>query len=93
MTGCGKPCVYSQYRFVGDMIATSTVSDKFIFSMWSVSEDTEVQTEVLVYPLTSLVAEFGGTLGLFLGVSFMTAWHGLRLAFLSIRKFLTAPWL
>ena len=42
MTGCGKPCVYNQYRFVGDMMPTSTVSDKFIFAMWTVSEGTEV---------------------------------------------------
>ena len=32
--------------------------------------------EQLVYPWTSLVAEFGGCLGLFLGFSFMTLWDG-----------------
>ena len=41
VTGCGKPCVYNQYRFVGDMMPTGTVSEKFIFGMWTVSEDTE----------------------------------------------------
>ena len=30
----------------------------------------------LVYPLASLVADFGGTLGLFLGFSFMMLWDG-----------------
>ena len=34
--------------------------------------------KVLVYPWTSLVAEFGGTLGLFLGLSAMTLWDGLE---------------
>ena len=40
---------------------------------------TLVETEELIYPWTSLVAEFGGALGLFLGVSFMTIWDGIHL--------------
>ena len=34
----------------------------------------QVETEELIYPWQSLVAEFGGALGLFLGFSFMTVW-------------------
>ena len=30
--------------------------------------------EAYVYPWTSLVAEFGGTLGLFVGFSFLMVW-------------------
>ena len=33
-----------------------------------------VETEALVYTVESLVAEFGGTLGLFVGFSFLTLW-------------------
>ena len=36
-----------------------------------VSADIRKETEVLTYPVKSLVAEIGGTLGLFLGFSFM----------------------
>ena len=58
-------------------------------SVWAVSPETRVETEELIYPWTSLVteiltllmsplhsqvAEFGGTLSLFLGFSFMTIW-------------------
>ena len=39
---------------------------------------TMMEKEQLIYPLTSLVAEFGGTLGLFLGFSFMTVWDGMQ---------------
>ena len=53
---------------------TAFKSDHFTFSLWSVSVDTYSEKEQLIYPLTSLVAEFGGTLGLFLGFSFMVVW-------------------
>ena len=33
----------------------------------------------VIYPWTSLVAEFGGALGLFLGISFMSLWEGIYL--------------
>jgi hypothetical protein len=46
--------------------------------MYASSNDTRVETEQLIYPLSSLVAEFGGTLGLFLGFSFMALWDGLK---------------
>ena len=36
--------------------------------------DSKIETEELIYPWQSLVAEFGGALGLFLGFSFMTVW-------------------
>ena len=39
-----------------------------------------VETEALVYTVESLVAEFGGTLGLFLGFSFMTLWDVVEFA-------------
>ena len=50
----------------------------FLFSLWAVSNSTLLESEQLIYPLTSLVAEFGGLLGLFFGFSFMTIWDGLN---------------
>ena len=35
---------------------------------------TVYSTEELIYPASSLVAEFGGTLSLFLGFSFISLW-------------------
>ena len=45
---------------------------KDVCSTWSL-----VLSQALIYNLESLVAEFGGSLGLFLGFSFMTLWDGL----------------
>jgi hypothetical protein len=76
LTGCMKPCFYKQYSFIGEKTSTSFKSDFFTVSFYAVSNDTKVERELLVYPVTSLVAEFGGTLGLFLGFSFMALWDG-----------------
>jgi hypothetical protein len=74
LTGCKKPCYYKRYRVIGEKRTTGFKSDFFTVSFWAVSEDTTVEKEMLVYPLASLVAEFGGTLGIFLGFSFMALW-------------------
>ena len=42
--------------------------------VWNTSPYLLIEQEKLVYSLESLVAEFGGTLGLFLGFSFMNLW-------------------
>ena len=50
----------------------------FGFVLWNMSPFVLVETESLLYSIESLVAEFGGTLGLFLGFSFMALWDGLE---------------
>ena len=78
LTGCRKPCYRRKYTFIGKEIPTSFEHDDFILSLWAVSNETLVETEELIYPWTSLVAEFAGTLSIFLGSSFMTLWDGLQ---------------
>ena len=75
LTGCIKPCSYKRYSFLGEKQVSSFVSEDFYFALMPMSNDTFVETEVLVYPWTSLVAEFGGTLGLFLGISALDIWN------------------
>jgi hypothetical protein len=78
LTGCRKPCKYKKYSIIGEKTPTSfESSDSFTVSLWAVSNDTTVEKEVLIYSLASLMAGFGGTLGLFLGFSFMALWDGL----------------
>ena len=77
MTGCGKPCNYLEYKFHGAGIPSSFNSgDHFVFSLLAQTRYTSVEKEELLYPQSTLVAEVGGSLGLFLGFSFITIWDG-----------------
>ena len=77
ITGCRKPCKYKRYSFLGDPFPSAFESEHPFFALWAVSNKTKVETEELVYPSSSLVAELGGTLGLFLGFSFISLWDKL----------------
>ena len=48
--------------------------------VWNTSPYMLIESEKLVYTVESLVAEFGGTLGLFLGFSFMNLWDVVEIA-------------
>ena len=52
---------------------------KFGIMLQNLAPYMTVETEEFIFPLTSLVAEVGGTLGLFLGFSFMWFWDGVEL--------------
>ena len=76
--GCKKPCNYQEYKIVGDKAPTEMNKKGFLtFSLLVVDNNIYVETEALLYPGTSLVAEIGGTLGLFIGFSFMILWDGI----------------
>ena len=77
LTGCLEPCQYRKYHFVKGKERVGLKLEHFAFSLWAVSKKTTIKTEQLIYPITSLVADFGGTLGLFLGFSFITLWDSL----------------
>ena len=63
---------------MGEKHSSSFVSENLYIALLAVSNDTFVETEVLVYTWISLVAEFGGTLGLCLGFSALTLWDGME---------------
>ena len=79
VTGCLKPCHFKKYIFLGDPSPSSFKSEHYVFSLWAVSSKTKVEKEELIYPMSTLVAEFGGTLGLFLGFSFISVWDNFDL--------------
>jgi hypothetical protein len=45
--------------------------------VWMITTDITVKTDQLIISPASLVANIGGTLSLFLGISFMTLWDGI----------------
>ena len=74
-----------QYKFHGGAIPSAfKCDDNFVFSLLAQTRYTSVEKEELLYPSSTMVAEVGGTLGLFLGVSFMTIWDGA----ISIKEYL-----
>ena len=75
-TGCGKPCNYLEYKFLKERIPSGfdPSGDYFVFTIVAQTRYTTVEKEELLYPSSTMVAEVGGILGLFLGVSFMTIW-------------------
>ena len=75
-TGCKKPCQYKEYKFVESSPKITPRPSVVMF--WAASRKTQIEEEVLLYPFTSLVAELGGYLGLFLGFSFLAIWHEIR---------------
>ena len=79
-TGCPKPCRYREYVVVeGPIEAEESAYSYFAFDLWMVSTNITVLTETLVYPWTSLMAEFGGTFSLFFDLSLMTLWDGMEM--------------
>ena len=49
-------------------------------SVWNTSPYLPIKQEKLVYTVETLVAEFGGTLGLFLCFSFLNLWDVVEIA-------------
>ena len=76
MTGCLKPCKYTEYSIGIQLYEESEDVTNVIISADPIIS---VKKEILVYPFTSLVAEVGGALGLFLGFSFLMLWDVLEI--------------
>jgi len=82
MTHCRKPCHFKQYTFFKDKITSfDDVEANHIWIGFTPAYlGIKVEREIQAYPWTSLVADFGGTFSLFLGISFMTLWDGIAIA-------------
>ena len=89
-TGCNIPCSFKQYKLVSgesrNFDLKALPKDYLAVGFLAVSERTQVEEEILLYPFTSLLAEFGGSLGLFCGFSFVTIWNSLKGTTAWIRK-------
>ena len=79
--GCMKPCSYKEFKFVNSNPEEVPSSPGMVI-FWPASKNTKIEEEVLLYPFTSFLAEFGGALGLFLGFSFLTIWQEIKSCFM-----------
>ena len=79
MSKCLKPCNYMVYQQVDQYKVTEHFGNyDFHVALLPATVDVTVVKEVLLHPFTSLVADFGGTLGLFIGFSFMSPWSAIE---------------
>ena len=82
-TGCLLPCTYDEYR----VLATGLRDfNKYGVVLTYGSLGTTVLTEYYIYPFESLVSDFGGSLGLFVGFSFVMLWDVLQLGVIHILR-------
>ena len=71
LTGCRLPCTYTHYSLLD--FSTIIIGNDSDFVIHYALTDLITEEEVLLFPFDSLVSEFGGALGLFLGFSFLGA--------------------
>ena len=76
LTGCLAPCSYFHAKKYGDPVLTPSKYTTFYFFTLA-STRIKVFTEHRFPDFPSLVADIGGTLGLFLGFSFLMVWDSL----------------
>ena len=88
-TGCLKPCKFKEYLSsgIGSKLQNLTYFDlngKYCLNFVLASTVLETKTESYVYPGISFVSEIGGSLGLFVGFSFLTIYDWLDQIFAKI---------
>ena len=76
-TGCLKPCNFKEYLSAGITSKLKNLNyvdlkGKYCLNFVLASTVLETKTESYVYPGISFVSEIGGSLGLFVGFSFLT---------------------
>ena len=84
-TGCQAPCTYIEFKQVGHSknVHPPGYGLMLRFAKTEMMED----KEVYVYGFVSFVSEFGGSLGLFLGFSFLMVWEIIEpLVFIGYQK-------
>ena len=79
-TGCLKPCKYREYLNSGltsklrNISIALDLNGKYCPNFIMASTVLNKKKETYVYPVISFVSEIGGSLGLFVGFSFLSIW-------------------
>ena len=83
-TGCMKPCHYNEYKLLGEDKWSSLGYPSIILKF--TREDLLIEKELKSYSGLSLLSDIGGSLGIFLGFSFLMVWDAAETVVLKIRK-------
>jgi hypothetical protein len=83
LTECLKPCTYKEYKLVGSEIFS--VGEHGIFFRF-VDREVVIEKEMTSYSALSFLADIGGSLGMFLGFSFLMVWDGVAAVLINIRQ-------
>ena len=75
-SGCKLPCTFLEYS-IAEELPEESKSDMLSLKFCIATDKVLVKTEVKRYEFGNLVGDTGGSLGLFLGFSFMTIWDWL----------------
>ena len=86
ITSCPPPCSYTEYRFEKTPEDFGRNNATLELILWLVTPYVLLETEQYLYPFKSLVADVGGTLGLFLGFSIMTLWDYVDILIVIVSK-------
>ena len=70
LSGCKTPCHYVEYKILGEPVSDHSESNGI--DIWMTTRTVIVIREELIFPFQSLIADVGGILGLFLGISFLS---------------------
>ena len=76
VTQCKTPCFYLEYVDAGKKLWRTDLGNwtTLAFGLAFASMEVTVLEEIYIYPLTSFLAETGGALGMFLGLSLLMVW-------------------
>ena len=88
ITSCPPPCSYTEYRFETPPNDFGRNNATMELILWLSTPYVLLETEQYLYPFKSLVADVGGTLGLFLGFSIMSLWEYVEILIAIVTKIL-----
>ena len=79
-TGCPKPCHYKEYKLAGKEEGSAYKNILYLLA----NDEVMIEKEITSYSGLSLLADIGGSLGMFLGFSFLMVWDAAEAAILRI---------
>ena len=91
LTGCLKNCKYYTYALAHQLVLSDiemSNKNEIWLEVTLAGSNVIVKSETLLFPWRSFISEFGGSLGLFLGFSFIMIWDIIETFVLYLKQYL-----